>query len=434
MSNRTVVVAILAGVLLLALAAGWQITPTVRRARESARDRAQAQQRDGVPATRGFWDKRRHERKRADADLLERAKRIFRLATASDRLESATPQDKAAAWQRYLAVFGSTGHETGTARERVAHWRSVRPSAAAPAPAAVEGQLPPGFAPAFMLPTGAKDQHGNPVVTRGHDAPSADDMRKPAKRDRSVSPEVPSPKTGWPYEVWLKAPRVEFVLIPSGEFMMGSPKTERGRSDNEGPVHSVRITRPFYLAKYELAQLQYEAITGGNPSMYKGPKRPVEQMSWEDAATCCTVLAEWTGIEVRLPTEAEWEYACRAGTRTRFSFGDDPEYSQLREHAWYGADGDQTHPVGRKKPNPWGLYDMHGNVWEWCLDGGRTYGIGPQTDPRGPEAEGRVARGGAWSLHARRARCAFRIAVDHTRPCHLVGFRVMCLSPDSRSR
>ncbi len=161
---------------------------------------------------------------------------------------------------------------------------------------------------------------------------------------------------------------MEFVLIPSGEFDMGSPSNEAGRSDNEGPVHRVKITKAFYMGKYEVTQRQWREVMGNNPSSSEGDKLPVEQVSWNDVQEFIKKLNEKDGTnKYRLPSEAEWEYAARAGTTTRYFFGDDE--SKRGDYAWYFDNSDRsTHGVGQKKPNPWGLYDMYGNVWEWVQD------------------------------------------------------------------
>ena len=158
---------------------------------------------------------------------------------------------------------------------------------------------------------------------------------------------------------------MEFVLIPAGTFQMGS---NDGDSD-EKPVHTVRLSRPFYLGKYEVTQAQWEAVMGNNPSQFKGDSnRPVEQVSWDDVQEFIRRLnTKESGARYRLPTEAEWEYAARAGSTTAYSFGDG--VGQLGQYAWYdGNAGNTTHPVGQLQPNAWGLYDMHGNVWEWVQD------------------------------------------------------------------
>jgi formylglycine-generating enzyme required for sulfatase activity len=195
---------------------------------------------------------------------------------------------------------------------------------------------------------------------------------------------------------------MQLVLIPTGEFLMGSPQDHTEAHDWEKPQHTVRITKPFYLGVTEVTQEQYERVTGQNRSHFKGdPQRPVDLVSWEDAVAFSRKLSEKEGQTYRLPTEAEWEYACRAGTQTRFGFGDD--YKDLGEYAWYyGNSRGATHPVGRKKPNAWGLFDMYGNVGEWCADqyDPKYYESSPQDDPPGPTGGAnpvnRVHRGGNW--------------------------------------
>jgi formylglycine-generating enzyme required for sulfatase activity len=175
----------------------------------------------------------------------------------------------------------------------------------------------------------------------------------------------------------------------------------------------------------EVTQAQYEAVMGTNPSKFKGATNPVDTVSWNDATEFCKKLSEKTRQAVRLPTEAEWEYACRAGTATTFSFGDAD--SALGDYAWYSANsGSTTHPVGQKKPNAWGLYDMHGNVWEWCADWYGDYPKVAATEPQGPASgTSRVLRGGFWASAPTRCRSANRdgIAPGHRLPnC---GFRVV---------
>jgi formylglycine-generating enzyme required for sulfatase activity len=171
------------------------------------------------------------------------------------------------------------------------------------------------------------------------------------------------------------------------------PRTfTRGKGENR---HEVIISKPFYLGVTEVTQAQYQAIMGKNPSWFKGATKPVDGVSWNDATEFCKRLSQKTHQTVRLPTDAEWECACRAGVQTAYSFGDDP--SALGDYAWnYSNSGGTTHPVGQKKPNAWGLYDMHGNVWEWCADWFGVDPKGPATDPPGP-ATGtlRVQRGGS---------------------------------------
>jgi formylglycine-generating enzyme required for sulfatase activity len=186
--------------------------------------------------------------------------------------------------------------------------------------------------------------------------------------------------------------KMEMVLIPAGSFLMGDAVAK--------PVHKVRITKPFYLGKYEVTQEQWEAVMGNTPSRSREDKRPVEQITWDDCQEFIEKLNAKTGGQggkFVLPTEAQWEYACRAGSTSKFCFGDDE--NQLGEYAWYSKNsGGQAHSVGEKKPNTFGLYDMHGNVWEWCEDwfGSDYYAKSPTDDPRGPTTGSlRVNRGGS---------------------------------------
>jgi formylglycine-generating enzyme required for sulfatase activity len=188
---------------------------------------------------------------------------------------------------------------------------------------------------------------------------------------------------------------MEFVPIPAGEFVMGSPDSDGEARETEKPQHKVIISRPFYLGKYVATQAQWEAVMGNNPSRFKGRSNPVEMVSWDDVQEFIRKLNEKEGTDkYRLPTEAEWEYAARAGTTSVYSFGDD--FEDLERYGWYDDESGSTHPVGQKEPNGWGLYDMHGNVNEWVLDWYGRYPGSPATDPQGP-ASGvdRIYRGGA---------------------------------------
>ena len=222
---------------------------------------------------------------------------------------------------------------------------------------------------------------------------------------------------------------LEFVLIPAGEFDMGSPETEKDRAADEGPVHKVKISKSFYMSKYEVTQDLYSTVMGSNPSMFKKGNRPVERVTWQEAAAFCERLSETYDGSYRLPTEAEWEFACRAGTQTRFYFGDDPGYSQLERYAWCSKNsGATTQPVGSKNPNSFGLYDMHGNVWEWCSDwyAEDYYNRSPDVDPQGPHSGvKRVFRGGGWLLSARCSRSAVRGAGLPNGRSNRGGFRVV---------
>lgn len=191
---------------------------------------------------------------------------------------------------------------------------------------------------------------------------------------------------------------MELILIPAGHFMMGDNQKRR-----------VDISQPFYLGKYAVTQTQWEAVMGNNPSHFKGPDRPVENISWEDAQVFIQKLNEREGVShYRLPTEAQWEYACRAGSITVYYFGNDA--TKLGDYAWYDANsGHSTHPVGQLQPNAWGLYDMHGNVREWCQDWYDANLVSAAVDPQGlSTGADRVIRGGSWSLSAWRVRSTCR--------------------------
>ena len=246
---------------------------------------------------------------------------------------------------------------------------------------------------------------------------------RPGRPGPPGRPDIPSPARTLTLDLG-GAVTMELVLIPAGEFMMGSPNSESGRESEEGPQHRVRITKPFYMGKYEVTQAQYERIMGKNPSKFKGASNPVEEVSWNDATEFCRKLSQRSGRKVRLPTEAEWEYACRAGSTTRFCFGDND--NGLGNYAWYLINsGGKTHPVGAKRANAWGLHDMHGNVWEWCADWDGLYPSGAVSDPSGPRSgSSRVLRGGSWHAYGRHCRSAGRYGSGPTGRCYSLGFRV----------
>lgn len=227
------------------------------------------------------------------------------------------------------------------------------------------------------------------------------------------------------YGSWCEI-KVENVIqrlrwIAPGEFWMGSPTSEAERQAEEGPRHRVRLTQGYWLADTACTQALWQAVMGSNPSEFKDDcENPVENIRWDDVQEFLHAL-QWLlpNSAPALPTEAEWEYACRAGTRAPFSFGDTITPEQVNYDGNYPYSGgkpglyrEKTIPVKALPANAWGLYQMHGNVWEWCADGKRTYGDQPETDPRGPELEGdgawRVMRGGSWLLQAGRARSAYR--------------------------
>ena len=222
--------------------------------------------------------------------------------------------------------------------------------------------------------------------------------------------------------------------IPAGEFQMGSPDSDRDADPDEKPQHLVKITKPFYLGVYEVTQGQYEKVMGSRPWQgYQYVKEasdyPAVHVIHDDAVEFCRKLSKREGVEYRLPTEAEWEYACRAGTTTDYSFGNDA--SRLGQYAWYqkntwGADEKYAHRVGRKLPNPWGLYDIHGNVWEWCQTWYSDYPNGVLIDPTGPSSgSSRVSRGGCWNYDSSICRSAFRLKFTPDDRGSYLGFRVL---------
>ncbi len=209
---------------------------------------------------------------------------------------------------------------------------------------------------------------------------------------------------------------MKLIEIKPGEFTMGSPETEKDREDDE-TQHKVKITKPFMLGVHEVTQKQWQAVMGNNPSYFKGDDLPVETVSWDDATEFCRKLSEKEGKKYRLPMEAEWEYACRAGTTTPFHTGRTIGTAQANYDgtSTYGSGvvgvyRQKTTPVGSFPPNAWGLHDMHGNVWEWCGDWYGPYPAGDVTDPTGPtNGDGlRVLRGGAWGSNPGFCRSAFR--------------------------
>jgi formylglycine-generating enzyme required for sulfatase activity len=230
---------------------------------------------------------------------------------------------------------------------------------------------------------------------------------------------------------------MEMVLIPAGEFIMG---VNEGAIDVK-PAHPVKLDA-FLMDQYEMTQDIYEKVTGKNPSRQKNPRNPVEQVNWGNAVKFCNLRSTQEGLIAcynpetwecnfeasgyRLPTEAEWEYACKAGSTNRFYFGDRPD--DLKSNGWFdGNSQSKPHPVAHWKPNAWGLYDMTGNVWEWCNDyyGTKYYRASPKENPRGPaEGEKRVLRGGSWSSKA-------DDCTSFARNCDEAGFTDICLTMDS---
>lgn len=228
------------------------------------------------------------------------------------------------------------------------------------------------------------------------------------------------------------------VWVEPGTFVMGDSTTEPAPV---GPLTTVTLTQGFRIGKYEVTQAQYAAVMGENPSKHEGDiNLPVESITWEDAMDYCSKLTDTIqkagelpeGHIFRLPTEAEWEYACRAGTTTRFSYGDDQDLSELANYAWYSENSNsETHPVGQKLPNPWGLYDMHGNVQEFCLDlYAPSYTGGIVTDPKGPTVgTSHVRRGGMIGLGVTQCRSSIRFASSFSDNRAYLGFRVVMARP-----
>jgi formylglycine-generating enzyme required for sulfatase activity len=216
---------------------------------------------------------------------------------------------------------------------------------------------------------------------------------------------------------------------------MGSPTNEAERNNDEGPQHQVTVPS-FFMGKYPLTQAQYQAIMGNNPSYFKGNNRPVEAVSWDDAVRFCQKLSQRTGKNYRLPSEAEWEYACRAGTKTPFSFGDNITTDLVNYDGTYpyksapkGKYREQTTDVGTFPPNAFGLYDMHGNVWEWCEDDWHENYIDAPTDGSAWNSQSgsntKLLRGGSWHNFARFCRSAIRARYSRDYRYYNFGFRVV---------
>ena len=240
-----------------------------------------------------------------------------------------------------------------------------------------------------------------------------------------------------------KDAKLEMLPIPAGEFQMGSSDSDAYATPSEKPRHRVRITRPFHLGKYPITQQQWEAVMGTNPSRFKFAENPVESVNWNDCQEFLKKLnamkrsaitrALGPAAQFRLPTDAQWEYACRAGSTTQFSFGDDA--ALLGEYAWYGANsGSYMHPVGAKKPNAWGLYDMHGNARQWCADwfDFHYYEHSPTDDPTGPASSLRPQRDPWRPAMARPSTAAIRRVAPQTESHRSAPIISGCGSPWNR--
>ncbi len=270
-------------------------------------------------------------------------------------------------------------------------------------------------------------------------------------------------QTSLPLEVKSRKTDIAFRLVPAGTFTMGSPDSEPGRYSYEGPQHSVTISKPFYCGKFEVTQAQWKQVMGTSPAHFKnaGANAPVESVSWDDCQTFLKKLCDLEGVPqgtYRLLTEAQWEYACRAGTKTalyngRLTLAGTCNGPELDSIAWYGGNSGVsyeggydssgwsekqynhtkagTHPVGRKNANAWGMYDMIGNVYEWCSDWYGDYPAGSVTDPTGVASGSiRVSRGGSWRSFARSCRSANRLRYTPGYRLDSVGFRLLRTAPN----
>jgi formylglycine-generating enzyme required for sulfatase activity len=312
-------------------------------------------------------------------------------------------------------------------------FRKLLPSGATQTPVPTRGQLPRTV---LMAAAKAAPKSDPPVGEAGRDVSASEKVEefehvvegeKRSGRRRVLTVDVGGGQT------------MEFVRIPKGTFTMGSPAGEKGQGDDEAR-HDVEVARDFYLGKYEVTQGQYRAVAGASPSRFDGDRRPVERVSWDDAAAFCEALGKKLGRAVVLPSEAQWEYACRAGTATPFHFGSklNGDLANCDGNNPYGTEEKGayrkvTAEVGSYPANPWGLYDLHGNVWEWCRDYYGPYGkVAGGKDPvqlTKQSENSRVLRGSSWNDYAGHCRAAnrFRSAPDSRND--VIGFRV-CLPLD----
>ncbi|HPS54489.1 MAG TPA: formylglycine-generating enzyme family protein [Sedimentisphaerales bacterium] len=279
------------------------------------------------------------------------------------------------------------------------------------------------FVPAFA---------GSEVVRPlGERNPSTAQEAKKLQTDKAAELNVPVEKT----VNIAENINIDLVFIPQGKFHMGSPRDIAKSENDERPLHQVNITKGFYMSKYEVTQKQYLAIMKYHKGLqFVGDQLPVDNIEWYEANTFIEKLSQQTKLKFRFPTEAEWEYACKAGTETPFYTGNTigPDQANYDCESTYmggpqGSPYGETRPVGSYPANPFGLYDMHGNVWEWCADwyDDNYYKFSPEDDPQGPHKGGKkVIRGGAWSQDPDKLRSADRRARDPKSDRENVGFRL----------
>ena len=355
----------------------------------------------------------------------------FRVAVAISAAEAASHEEVSEPGASEAEVE-EPGARTPSEGSEVPSQTGTQPSEGTASGQKRPGRLPSSLQSLVSIPSEEKDRHGNSIR-------SGADKR-----------------TGLPLEIRHKKTGMHLVLISAGQFEMGSPQAGRGAGADERPVHGVRISKPFYLSKYETTVREFtmfvretghktlaettgggiviEAGRGGpkpdatwkNPYFEQTDRHPVVLVAKDDAESFAEWMSRGGDAKFRLPSEAEWEYACRAGATTRFSFGDDVDRSKIRDYAWFGGNaGGQAHPVGQKKPNDWGLYDVHGNLWEWCRDLHGKYGSEAVTDPVETTGDGRlVMRGGGWNDMEGCCRSADRGVVPRGHRESCVGFRV----------
>jgi len=269
--------------------------------------------------------------------------------------------------------------------------------------------LPEWMRGVFEIPDESSDSHGNTIRT-GVEKPS-----------------------GLPHEVRHKSSGIHFVLLPAGQFRMGSLETEQGRKPDEGPVHSVEITRPFYMGKYEITGADWRKANGAKFVYTRGEDFPLTKIRKLTAMMFASQLSRQLPLgRIRLPTEAEWEYACRAGSTAPMHYGSDPEYTRTMDYGWFKENsGGKVRPAGMKKPNRWGLYDMIGNVWEFVLDNYDVYPTEPKKDPYYPPVgnDTRTIRGGGVLSPASQLRSAARSRIRYAATGEIHGFRLMVEHP-----